>query len=553
VRSSSRSSAASSGSLPPALAIASLGPGPNPHSIPTPRSSSTSGASGVPLSTSPVLSWAGGGSSSSGVRARHIPPAGISATAGFGGNAGNGGGLAGGLGVVQPPAVTVQALTAVPASSGVTVAYQQHQPGPAAAGASAGEGSGAMQGCVAAVAFSPSGGNIASVVAGSSSVHIWSPAGLPGNAARAAVVGCGAPVTCVSWDSRADKLMLIGCAAGGGVRAWHADTRRIMDSVPAEPGFPVVAAVGACPSEPTFVVAANSTDSASSFSTQQQQQQPQGRLVTYNARSFKRSSVLAVPPDTGLVSLAYSSSGAQLVVGTTTGTALMYEPNSRTTPLCVWNVATAVTERAPAVAAAVGDRAVQVLWRPPGAVGRTSSGSGGGGGAGSMLTLCSGVLCEWVVSRSSSSTRAPVAAFDVVAAAQDALSVQNQPMPAVGAAEEPVGQQQGHASGGTPLQVGSVWCCGAAVSPDGSSLAVLCSADVAGVLLLLRATSADGDAGGREVLAAGGRHAWSGEASVLLAGSMLAGCAAALSWHSGGRVLVVGGKGSSSITIGLPE
>jgi len=359
--------------------------------------------------------------------------------------------------------------------------------------------------------------------------------------------------------------MLIGCAAAGGVRAWHADTRRIMDSVPAEPGFPVVAAVAACPSEPTFVVAANSSSSSNGS------QPLQGRLVTYNARSFKRSSVLNVPGDTGLASLAYNSSGSQLLVGTTAGTALLFEPNSRSSPVRVWQVAAAVahsdasgsaaaSSSASSAAAAVSgeddaDLAVQVLWRPaggqqvsfyttssssssgggpgPAAAGSGSKGpaAGGAGGAGSgggsMLTLCGGVLCEWVLSAAS---RPPVVAFDLAATAR-AVVAELQGLDPL--SEDPEGL--------------SPWHCCAAVSPDGSSLAVLCCTPASGVLLLLSGVSSADQS----------QSVWASKARVLLAGSMLSchahNCAGAISWHPAGGVLVVGGSEGNSIVVRLGD
>lgn len=132
--------------------------------------------------------------------------------------------------------------------------------------------------------------------------------------------------------------MLVGCSSGGGVRAWHADTKRVVCDVGFEAGYPHVVGVAACPAEMSFIVAANSkplldphvpavmeerqTCVGSSSSTQ-----VHGRLVLYNSRSFKRSAILAVPGDVGLVSVAYSSSGGQLAVGTAAGTTLLYEPS----------------------------------------------------------------------------------------------------------------------------------------------------------------------------------------------------------------------------------
>ena len=41
-------------------------------------------------------------------------------------------------------------------------------------------------------------------------MRIWAPRCLGGDDARAAVLLTGAPVTCLAWDARADKVM---CAA----------------------------------------------------------------------------------------------------------------------------------------------------------------------------------------------------------------------------------------------------------------------------------------------------------------------------------------------------
>jgi WD40 repeat protein len=114
---------------------------------------------------------------------------------------------------------------------------QQAPQGPGGSWSSSVANSSADTGGASCVSFSPTGANVARATA-DGVVEIYTPVGLKGNASRHATVACGAPVTCVAWDLRADKLMLIGCSGGAGVRAWHADTRRIMADVPAEPGFP---------------------------------------------------------------------------------------------------------------------------------------------------------------------------------------------------------------------------------------------------------------------------------------------------------------------------
>jgi hypothetical protein len=110
--------------------------------------------------------------------------------------------------------------------------------------------------------------------------------------------------------------------------------------------------------------------------------------------------------------------------------------------------------------------------------------------------------------------------MDLAAAACDALSQQPQEQMTASAADGRV-------------------CCSAAASPDGSSIAVVCSWQAAGVLLLLSAAPDQ-------------YYSWSDQVLVLLHGALLAGCAGVVTWHSSSRVLVVGGKDGSSMTVSLP-
>lgn len=59
---------------------------------------------------------------------------------------------------------------------------------------------------VVAAAFSPGGQNVATADR-AGVVRIWAPESLAADEARAAVLLTGAPVTCLSWDVRADKVM----------------------------------------------------------------------------------------------------------------------------------------------------------------------------------------------------------------------------------------------------------------------------------------------------------------------------------------------------------
>jgi hypothetical protein len=230
--------------------------------------------------------------------------------------------------------------------------------------------------------------------------------------------------------------------------------------------------------------------------------------------------------------MAYSSNGNQLVVGTTAGTALLYEPTSRTSPVRVWHVAAA----APAEAAAAGRRQpssglipVQVMWRsssPAAAVKTGAAGTGGAGSAnGSVLTMSDGVLCEWTTSGRS---KEPVVAVDVLAAAAAALADKLSPAPE----DEAVVPVEGSVSDIEDLVIRSQWQYSCAVSCDGRLLAVLAATTAAGALLLYEFGS----------LAAGSLQIGP---QVLYKGSLLAG-GGGVSWHRSGTVLIVASSSSSS-------
>lgn len=342
-----------------------------------------------------------------------------------------------------------------------------------------------------AVAFSPLGGNAASAL-GASGAEVWVVPGVAGgNQGR---VGCapprgpGAPVVCLSWDGRADKQLLLGCAgAGGGVRVWHADTRRIIGDVPAEPGHPYISALAACPVEPAFAVAANSQPAGGGSSA------ASGRLDVYNGRTFRRSMSLSLPGvGPPLASLAWN--GGRLLAGTQTGGALLFEPAVRVTPLQAWRLHYGEHDS--------GD-------------GDTGRGGGGGGGgvvqvawrscsndssSASVLALHRGVLTEWEVDARVGCP--PLAALDVAAAAAAAC--------------------QAACSSSSSSSSPSPWACSMAPSPDGSRVAVACCGDDVGVLLLYNP-----------------RGAWCAAPSVLLVSPVLKGMLAGLSWHPYGEPVLL--------------
>jgi hypothetical protein len=98
--------------------------------------------------------------------------------------------------------------------------------------------------------------------------------------------------------------MLVG-SAGGGVVAWHADTRRPAAQLPPEPAAPATTALAASQRDPVFLAAAaQARPGAGPPAAAQGGGWGTGRLSCWNLRSFKRVAGYAVPGEAAVVSLA---------------------------------------------------------------------------------------------------------------------------------------------------------------------------------------------------------------------------------------------------------
>ncbi|KAK9808419.1 hypothetical protein WJX73_002583 [Symbiochloris irregularis] len=138
---------------------------------------------------------------------------------------------------------------------------------------------------VHAMAYSADGGNLASGDAGGV-VRIWAPY-RPGrgNAERTAVLLCGAPVTALAWDTRTDKVMLVG-TQGKGIKAWHADTKRMVSQVRLDAGAPDVLDLACSPTEPVFACIAGQWE---------KDRRACGVLSLWNMRTFRKVHSVVLP------------------------------------------------------------------------------------------------------------------------------------------------------------------------------------------------------------------------------------------------------------------
>ncbi|KAA6427061.1 MAG: hypothetical protein FRX49_02818, partial [Trebouxia sp. A1-2] len=174
--------------------------------------------------------------------------------------------------------------------------------------------------------FSPSGQNLATA-SSDGVLRISAPTTLQGNASRAAVLNCGAPVSVVAWDQRADKVMLVG-TKGRGVKAWHLDTKSMISHIQLDQAYPTVLDMACSPTDPSFVCAAASSETGGGRS---------GTLTAWNMRAFKKLRSFDVPDDTAVGSISFSPDGHTLAAGSSDGNLRIYDVHSnRGAPVAAW-------------------------------------------------------------------------------------------------------------------------------------------------------------------------------------------------------------------------
>lgn len=184
---------------------------------------------------------------------------------------------------------------------------------------------------VTCCSFSPDGRNAATAAA-DGVVRVWGPAVLPNaDVNRTAMLQCGAPVSALTWDLRAGKLLLVGMRGGKGIKCWHADTKHMvaadLGAAPAGAAADAgeVLALATSPVEPLFA-----------SSTAVPGQPLSSSLTLWNMRSFKRVGSLPAGKAPA-ASLTFSPNGALLAAATTHGTAQLFSTHNRE-PVAAWQV-----------------------------------------------------------------------------------------------------------------------------------------------------------------------------------------------------------------------
>ncbi|RWR96524.1 WD repeat-containing protein 91 [Cinnamomum micranthum f. kanehirae] len=167
--------------------------------------------------------------------------------------------------------------------------------------------------------FSAAGTNIASASV-DGTVRIWTyDSSTP--TSRNATIYCGAEILSLDWESKSDRLLLIG-TADAGIKAWNVDAKRVVCDLSTTAAFPSVLDLKCSPVEPIFVYAAASRGLGSGnidklgFAS----------LTVWNMKVWKAMTVLPLGKDPpAITSLCFNHNGKILAASAVDGMIHMFD------------------------------------------------------------------------------------------------------------------------------------------------------------------------------------------------------------------------------------
>ncbi|KAJ0967545.1 hypothetical protein J5N97_024462 [Dioscorea zingiberensis] len=167
--------------------------------------------------------------------------------------------------------------------------------------------------------FSASGTNIASASI-DGTVRIWTyDSSTP--TSKNATIYCGAEIMSLDWESRSDRLLLIG-TADGGIKAWNVDAKRVVCDLNTPTNFPSVLDLRCSPVEPVFVSAAASRRQSSN----EIDKLGLASLTVWNMKTWKATTVLPLGEDPpAITSLCFNHNGKILAASATDGMIHMFD------------------------------------------------------------------------------------------------------------------------------------------------------------------------------------------------------------------------------------
>ncbi|KAL0321502.1 UNVERIFIED_CONTAM: WD repeat-containing protein 91 [Sesamum calycinum] len=123
------------------------------------------------------------------------------------------------------------------------------------------------------------------------------------------------PRSCLEWDCKSDRLLLIG-TSDGGIKAWNVDAKRVVCDLNSTEGYPSILDLKCSPVEPIFVSAAASRREGTGYFDNL----GCASLTVWNMRTWKPMTVLPLGKDPPAVtSLSFNHNGKLLAAAATDG------------------------------------------------------------------------------------------------------------------------------------------------------------------------------------------------------------------------------------------
>ncbi|XP_010671570.2 uncharacterized protein LOC104888331 [Beta vulgaris subsp. vulgaris] len=167
--------------------------------------------------------------------------------------------------------------------------------------------------------FSASGDNIASASL-DGTVRIWTYDSST-SASRNATIYSGAEILSLDWDSKSDRLLLIGTAEGA-IKAWNVDAKRVVCDLSTGQTFRRVLDVKCSPVEPIFVSAAASDGDETTYASTM----GFASLTVWNMKTWKAMTVLPLGEDPpAITSLCFNHNGKILAAAAVDGMIHMFD------------------------------------------------------------------------------------------------------------------------------------------------------------------------------------------------------------------------------------
>lgn len=158
---------------------------------------------------------------------------------------------------------------------------------------------------------------ICAELAGSLQVRIWDTA-LEGSSTRNATLYCKGSIPALEWEARTSKLLLLGTAQGG-VRAWNADSKRVLCDALGD-GSSRIRAIRASPADATFAMSTSApygqvTSSGSS------------QIAIWALRTFQPAQTVSLGSGCCVNGLAFNHNGKMLAAASRDGFVRLYDAN----------------------------------------------------------------------------------------------------------------------------------------------------------------------------------------------------------------------------------